>query len=98
MGAPMTDQTKREEALALGRAKKAARRRRTGRIRRSVAVLAAAAFIGPLGAIYAHDRATGSTTVAAAVQPSTTTTAAPTTTTTTPSATSTPSAVTTRQS
>lgn len=42
----------REEGLAIANARKAARARRTERIRKAVAVLAVAAFIGPFSVIY----------------------------------------------
>jgi peptidoglycan/LPS O-acetylase OafA/YrhL len=42
----------REQGLAIAARRKAARRRRTARIRRSVAVLAVAAFVGPFAVIY----------------------------------------------
>lgn len=42
----------REAGLALAEERKAARRRRTGRIRKTVAVVAVAAFIGPFSVIY----------------------------------------------
>lgn len=95
-------------ALAAGR--KAARRQRTGRIRRAVAVVAVAAFLGPFGVIYGHVAAgkdpalvattSGSTTTSA----STSTSGSATTTTTTSAAksastsTATPASVTTQQS
>ncbi|HEX6714918.1 MAG TPA: hypothetical protein VF066_16120 [Thermoleophilaceae bacterium] len=58
--------TKREVALAIGARRKAARRRRTGRLRRSVAALAFAAFVGPFSVIYTqmaagHDPALATT-------------------------------------
>jgi hypothetical protein len=42
----------REEALAIASERKAARRVRTSRIRKLVATLAVAAFIGPFAVIY----------------------------------------------
>ena len=42
----------REEGLAMAARRKAARRRRTGRIRKAVAVVAVAAFLGPFTVIY----------------------------------------------
>jgi hypothetical protein len=42
----------REEGLAIASQRKEARRRRTARIRKTVAVLAVAAFIGPFGFLY----------------------------------------------
>jgi hypothetical protein len=44
----------REEALAIASERKAARRCRTSRIRKLVAALAVAAFIGPFAVIYNH--------------------------------------------
>ena len=42
----------REQALAIAARRKAERQRRTGRIRKGVAVLAVCAFIGPFAVIY----------------------------------------------
>jgi hypothetical protein len=44
----------REEGLAIASAKKAALRRRTARLRKTVAVVAVCAFVGPFGLIYAR--------------------------------------------
>ena len=77
----------REEALALAAARKHGRRLRTQRIRRVIAIVASAAFIGPFGVIAAQMAAGGTTTTVA--KAATTTTSSPT---------ASPSAVTTRQS
>src|SRR4051794_31985410 len=42
----------RDEALKVAAARKVARRRRTSRIRKAIATVAVAAFIGPFGVIY----------------------------------------------
>lgn len=44
----------REEALAVAAQRKAARQHRTGRIRKTVAGIAVAAFVGPFAVIYAN--------------------------------------------
>src|SRR4051794_29717531 len=44
----------REEALAIAAARKTARAHRTTKIRKTVAALAAAAFLGPFAVIYGH--------------------------------------------
>jgi hypothetical protein len=44
----------REEALAIAERRKAARRARTKRIRRAIAVVSVVAFIGPFGLIYSQ--------------------------------------------
>src|SRR3954452_22310210 len=44
----------REEALAFAAARKTARAHRTTKIRKTVAALAAAAFLGPFAVIYGH--------------------------------------------
>ncbi len=44
----------REEALAIAARRKAARRARTSRLRRWIAVVSVIAFIGPFGVIYAQ--------------------------------------------
>jgi cytoskeletal protein RodZ len=59
----------REEALAIAAGRKAVRARRTGRIRRWIAVVSVAAFVGPFGFIYTqlasgHDPALASQAVA----------------------------------
>lgn len=48
---PQKSQPTREEGVAIASERKAARRRRTGRLRKTVAVIAACAFIGPFGII-----------------------------------------------
>jgi hypothetical protein len=63
----------REEALRIAEAKKAGRRRRTQRIRRFVAVVAAAAFIGPLGIIGTQMAAGSDPALVAKQTPSTST-------------------------
>ena len=88
----------REEALALAAQRKAARRQRTNRIRKIVATIAVAAFIGPFAVIYGHvaagkDPALANTTTVVAHSGSTSATTTSATTTT-----STPAAVTTQQS
>ena len=86
----------REQALALGAERKAARRARTGRIRKGVAIVAVAAFLGPFGLIFKSATSSSTTQVAStkAVAAVTTNSTASTTTT----ATTTPTAVTTQQS
>jgi hypothetical protein len=51
---PQSRKPTREEALAVASQRKAARHRRTTRIRKTVAILAVAAFIGPFGVIYSQ--------------------------------------------
>lgn len=73
-------QLTREEGLAIAKRRKAARHRRTTRIRKAVAILAISAFIGPFGFIYGqlssgNDPALKSTAVAQ-TQPAATTTSA----------------------
>jgi hypothetical protein len=51
---PQSRKPTREEALAIASQRKAARHRRTTRIRKTVAILTAAAFIGPFGVIYSQ--------------------------------------------
>jgi hypothetical protein len=86
-------QPTREEALAIAAGRKAARARRTGRIRRWIAVVSVAAFVGPFGFIYTqlasgHDPALASqavasqATAAASADTSTTTASSDTSTTT----------------
>ena len=91
----------REEALAVAAERKAARRQRTSRIRKIVATIAVAAFIGPFAVIYGHvaagkDPALANTTTVVASSGSTSASSATTTSATT--TTSTPAAVTTQQS
>jgi hypothetical protein len=49
---PQARKPTREEALAVASKRKAARRLRTARIRKAVAILAVAAFLGPFAVIY----------------------------------------------
>src|SRR4051794_41360781 len=49
---PESKKPTREEGLAIAAQRKAARGRRTGRIRKVVAVVAVSAFIGPFAFIY----------------------------------------------
>jgi hypothetical protein len=69
----------RDQALAIAAERKAARRHRTGRIRKTVAALAVAAFLGPFAVIYTqlaagHDPAlANSNPVAATADASTST-------------------------
>jgi hypothetical protein len=86
----------RDEALAIAAARKTARRERTSKLRKAVAVLTAAAFIGPFGAIYAHVAATRNPAVASTAVTKTATTTAPSASTTSGSTTVSP--VTTQQS
>ena len=88
----------REEALAIAAGRKAVRARRTGRIRRWIAVVSVAAFVGPFGFIYTqlasgHDPALASQAVAsqatAAASADTSTTTASTDTSTTTASTDT---------
>ena len=102
---PVRPRPRSPEAIALGQQRKAARRARTSRLRKSVAVVAIAAFIGPFATIYqqiAEGRDPGLGVQAAAAQTATTTTqtdSAPSTTpTTTPATTVSPTPVTTQQS
>ena len=83
----------REQALALGAERKAARQARTGRIRKGVAIVAVAAFLGPFGLIFKS--ATHSSTQVASTKAVAAVTTSSTTTTT---ASTTPTAVTTQQS
>jgi hypothetical protein len=64
----------REEAIQVAAQRKAARRRRTGRIRKAVAVVAVTAFLGPFALIYSHSE---STKVAKASASTTSTTSSP---------------------
>ena len=77
----------RAEGLAIASQRKEARRRRTTRIRKTVAVLAAAAFIGPFGFLYQQLAAGNDPALAGtqsvAMKPATTTSSASTDTTTT---------------
>ncbi|MEA2425665.1 MAG: hypothetical protein QOH13_2075 [Thermoleophilaceae bacterium] len=100
----------REQALAIAASRKAARRARTSRIRRTIAVIGAVAFLGPFGVIYTqlasgHDPALGTTTQTVASTPSapaattaTTATQSTQTTQTTQTTAAAPAAVTTQQS
>jgi hypothetical protein len=97
----------REQALAIAASRKAARRARTSRIRRTIAVIGAVAFIGPFGVIYTqlasgHDPALATTTQTVASTPSTSAATTATTATTATQSTQTtsaaPAAVTTQQS
>lgn len=98
----------REEALALAARRKAARHRRTSRIRKAVVTVAVAAFIGPFAVIYGNvasgkDPAPANTVTAVASASGTTTPSGSTGSTsagssTTASSTSAPAAVTTQQS
>src|SRR5258705_6064959 len=72
----------REQALAIAERRKAARRARTTRIRRGIAVLSAAAFVAPFGVIYTqlaagHDPALSNNQAAASVTPASTSNATP---------------------
>ena len=49
---PFRTKPTREQALAIAARRKAARQRRTSRIRRFVAALAVAVFVAPFGVIY----------------------------------------------
>jgi hypothetical protein len=80
----------REEALAIASERKAARRARTSRIRKLVATLTVAAFIGPFAVIYNN--------VAAGKDPALAAQTATVARATTSAQTSTPAAVTTQQS
>src|SRR3954453_12142877 len=51
---PESKKPTREEGLAIAAQRKAARGRRTGRIRKAVAVVAVSAFIGPFAFIYSQ--------------------------------------------
>jgi hypothetical protein len=78
---PTRPKPTREEGLALAARRKAARGRRTGRIRRAIAVIGVAAFIGPFAVIYTQlaegrDPALANTQAVAAVVSTSTTTAA----------------------
>ena len=95
----------REEALAIASGRKAARRARTSRIRKLVATLAVAAFIGRFAVIYdnvaagKHPAVAAQTATVSRVSTSSTsgaTTSGPST--TTSAQTSAPAAVTTQQS
>src|SRR4051812_4266367 len=65
----------REEALTVAAQRKAARGRRTSRIRKTVATLAVAAFIGPFAVIYTGVAAGKDAALAATSQPQSTTVA-----------------------
>jgi hypothetical protein len=63
----------REQALRIAEQRKAARRARTRRMRRAIAVASVAAFVGPFGVIYTqlaagHDPALATTNSVASTQ------------------------------
>jgi hypothetical protein len=90
----------REEGLAIAAQRRAARGRRTSHIRKAVATVAAAAFLGPFAVIYINLTAGKDPALAATTSPaqSTTTSQAQSTTTASSASTSSPAPVTTQQS